>query len=219
MLILELRPLPFLQGTPGFISRAVERGNTVPLPPVVIVPEVPKVPECYANAHSSRIDKFTGEIEELLLVRQNKNQSQDDMWRHELDHDVESVFWVLLYWAMVTQPEGSRGEDIDLSSWTLLLGNFKEREVFISGLSSGGLTDNLTHSLYAPLWPLIRDLAAILVVDRHWLPESDVRKCPEYICEAFQRLILQFILSYRDEDFMTCRVGDSLRQVPSIVQP
>jgi hypothetical protein len=176
-----------------------------------IVPKVPNSPGCYANAHSDRINKFKA------LIHAD-NQSQDDMWRHELDHDVESVFWLLLYWAMVAQPEGSRGEYIDLSSWTRLLGNFEKREDFISSLGSGRLTD-LTHSLYAPLWPLIRDLAAILVVDRHWLPESDVRKCPEYICEAFQRLILQFIISHRDEDFMTRRVGDSLRQVPSILQP
>jgi hypothetical protein len=191
----------------------------LPLGLILLVPEVPKIPECYANAHSDRIDKSTGEIEELLIYpRRHKNQSQDDMWRHELDHDVESVFWLLLYWAMVEQPEGSPGEYIDSSSWALLLGDFKERETFILGLRSGSLTNNVTHSVYAPLRPLIRDLAAILVVDGHWLPESDVRKCPEYICEAFQRLILQFIISHRDEGFMTRRVGDSLRQVEGVAQ-
>jgi hypothetical protein len=176
-----------------------------------IAPEVlPNSPDCYANAHSNRINKFKALI-------QADNQSQDDMWtrRHELDHD---VFWLLLYWAMVAQPEGSRGEYIDSSSWTLLLGNFKKRETFILGLRSDTQTDNLTHSVYAPLWPLIRDLAAILMVDGHWLPESDIRKCPEYTCEAFQRLILQFIISHRDEDFMTRRVGDSLRQVEGVAQ-
>jgi hypothetical protein len=64
---------------------------------------------------------------------------------------------------------------------------------------------------------LISKLAAILVVDRHWL-ESGVRKHPGYTCEAFQRLILQFIISNRDEDFMTCRVNDSLRQVEGVAR-
>jgi hypothetical protein len=65
------------------------------------VPEVPKSPECYANAHPKRIEDFPEAIEVLVDPRKLKNQSQDDRWRHELDHDVESVFWLLLYWAMV----------------------------------------------------------------------------------------------------------------------
>jgi len=114
---------------------------------------------------------------------------------------------------MVAQPEEHPGGYINSYTWTGLLGDFKARERLVLGLGSGYLPKNLTHSLYEPLWPLIRDLAAVLVVDRHWLPESDVRKCPEYICEAFQRLISQFIVSKRDEDFMTCHVSNSLRQV------
>ena len=86
----------------------------------------------------------------------------------------------------------------------------------VSGLSSGDLPSNITHSVYKPLWPLISSLAAILVVDNHWLPKSNVRKRPEYICEAFQRLILQFIDSKRNEDFMTFPVGESLRQVQKV---
>jgi len=56
------------------------------------------------------------------------------------------------------------------------------------------------------------------VVDKHWLPESDVRKCSGYICEAFQRLILQFIVSNRNENFMTRPLGGSLRAVQVLPQ-
>ena len=181
------------------------------------VPEVPKIPECYANAHPDRREEFPKESRELIDPFKLKDQSdQSDRWRHELDHDVESVFWLLLYWAMVAQPEKSPGGYIDLSSWSSMLGDFKARERLVSVLKSGDPPDNLTHSVYEPLWPLISSLAAVLVVDRHWLPESSVRKHPGYICEAFQRLILQFIVSKNREDFMTCRVGDSLRQVKQV---
>ena len=72
------------------------------------VPKVPRSPECYANAHSKRNNDFAEENdEELVDPRKLKNQSQDDEWRHEIDHDVESVFW-LLYWAMVAQPAEGR---------------------------------------------------------------------------------------------------------------
>ena len=180
------------------------------------VPEVPKIPECYANAHPDRKKEFTQASQELVELRDQSDQS--DRWRHELDHDVESVFWLLLYWAMVTQPEKSPGGYINPSSWSSLLGDFKDRERLVSVLKSGDPPDNLTHSVYEPLWPLISSLAAVLLVDRHWLPKSSVRKRPGYICEAFQRLILDFIVSKSREDFMTCRVDDSLRRVEGVPQ-
>ncbi|KAI0290681.1 hypothetical protein BC826DRAFT_970295 [Russula brevipes] len=209
-------------GTPIFISRAVERGEPVPLNTLCVVPKVPKSPECYTSAHSSRIADFPEEIKELVVDPDElTNEPQDNNWRHELNHDVESVFWLFLYWAMVAQPEKRRGECINSGVWGLMLGDHNTRDgLVISGLlSSGDAPENLTHSVYKPLWPLIKSLAAILVVDNHYLPESDVRKRPEYVCEAFQRLILQFIISNHDKDFMTCRVDRSLRRVQGAPQP
>ena len=179
------------------------------------VPEVPTSPQCYAEAHPKRIKDIPKEMKILVDPfdpRKQTNQSPDDRWRHELDHDVESVFWLLLYWAMVAQPEGAPGEYLHAPTWTSLLGDFTDRERLVIVLRSGSMPKQLTHSVYGPLWPLIRSLADILLVDGHWIPESNVRKRPEYICEAFQRLILQFIVENRDKEFMTRRVGKSLRQ-------
>jgi hypothetical protein len=188
---------------------------------LVVVPRVPKSPECYANAHLDRIKRFPVETVRVVLDSNLKNQSQDYVWRHELDHDVESVFWLLLYWTMVVQPtEGPPEGYIEPIFWSILSQseNPQLREGFVLSLCSGRPLVNLTHSVYEPLLPLISNLAAILVVDRHWLPESDVRKTPEYICEAFQRLILQFIDSNRNEHFMTCPVGESLRQLEPVAE-
>jgi hypothetical protein len=192
----------------------------VPLNELYKVPAVPKIPECYANAHSKRNDDFSEEAAKPVDPLELKNQSQDDRWRHELDHDVESVFWLLLHWAMVARPEVRPDTDtgIDVSSWMSLLGDFKARERLVSSLRTGDMPDNLIHLVYKPLWPLISSLAAILVVDRHWIPEPNVRKDPEYTREAFQRLILRFIVSNRSEKFMTCRVSDILRQVKGVAQ-
>ena len=190
----------------------------MPLYDVTYVPGVPKSPECYANEHPERIDDFPEEVQKLLVDPHTlKNHPQDDGWRHELDHDVESVFWLLLYWAMIAQPEGRPGGHISSAIWTSLLETFEARHFLVDRLRSDN-PPNLTHSVYKPLWDLISSLAAVLVVDRHWIPESNVRKRPEYMCEAFQRLILEFIISKHDEDFMTCRVGDSLRQVQGVAE-
>ena len=164
------------------------------------------------------MNDFPEEMEELVDSRKLQNQPQDGMWRHELDHDVESVFWLLLYWAMVAQPEGCPGEYIDSGSWAWMLKDSHVRAHLVLNLSSGPPPQNLIHSVYEPMWPLISNLAALLVVDSHWIPEPNVRKRPDYMCEAFQRLILEFIDSKRSENFMTHRVADSLRQVQGVPQ-
>ena len=119
---------------------------------------------------------------------------------------------------MVTQPQGGQREDIDSNSWTGLLGDFKGRERLVRAFCSDDSPTNLTHSVYAPLWPLIQNLAQILEVDKKWVPTNDVRQRPEYICEAFQRLILQFLISNLDESFMTCPVDNFLRQVGPVAR-
>jgi hypothetical protein len=147
----------------------------------------------YGSKHPDRKKEFPENMDGFSV---SGYPSQAADWRHELDHDAESVFWLLLYWAMVVQPEGTQAEEINPGDWGRLLGDHKDRERLIADLKMPGL---VTHSFYAPLEPLIRDLAGILAVDRHWLPASDPRNNVYYINEAFQRLILKFILDHRDE--------------------
>jgi hypothetical protein len=133
-------------------------------------------------------------------------------WRHELEHDAESVLWLLLYLAMVAQPKNCPEEKINVASWDDLNGDHESRQGLIISLTSS-MRRNLTHSFYNPLRPLIKDLAAILLVDSHWLPSSDPRKDRFYIPEAFQRLILKFIIKNRGEEFMHHRVDNTFRKV------
>jgi hypothetical protein len=109
------------------------------------------------------------------------------------------------------------GECIHAASWAGLLGDSNDRHNLIRQLARGPPA-NLTHSRYKPLQPLISKLAAILVVDRHWLPASDVRNHPEYLNEAFQRSILQFILDNRKAEFMKKDIGPEFRKVAAVAQ-
>src|ERR1700756_4007409 len=84
------------QGTPVFIARAVQMGKAVPLSAFQIVPTVPNSPEPYASNHPDRINKFPPGGEELVIRASTHSNSRQ--WRHELDHDAESVFWLLLLW-------------------------------------------------------------------------------------------------------------------------
>jgi hypothetical protein len=38
----------------------------------------------------------------------------------------------------------------------------------------------------------------------------------EYLCEAFQRLIIGFILAHRDSDFMKREIDDNPRHPPEV---
>ena len=188
------------------------------MPPVfAAVPGIPDSPDSYAKAHPKRVTIFQNFPKKKIFIDPDElNQSQDGGWRHELDHDAESVFWLLLYWAMAVQPEGSPKENIKAHFWSALSDDHESRDRLLCG-ACVEMSSNLTHSFYTPLQPLIRDLAAILVIDRHWLPASDLRTDdPYYITEAFQRLILKFIIDNRGEGFMDRRNKTTFRKVEGV---
>ncbi|KAH9975772.1 hypothetical protein BGW80DRAFT_63086 [Lactifluus volemus] len=176
-------------GTRIFIARAVEQGGPVkPTRTTNYVPEVPQSPECYALAHKDRIEKFPAQTEGYTISLPTA-VGQSQVWRHNLGHDAESVFWLLVYWAVLVQPERHPKvlkTDIDPILWSSLLGNHKRRRGLISTISVEDWLTDLTHPEYQPLAELISQLAAFLVVDSYWLPVSDVRNQPEYLIEAFQ---------------------------------
>ena len=188
------------------------------------VPGIPNTPDLYAKVHPDRVKKFPSsgkklfiDTDEDLIINPKKlmNKSPDDKWRQGLEHDTESVFWLLLYWAMVVQPEKCSKEKIDAASWADLNGSHVSRQnlLFVAGQ---GMTGNLTHSVYRLLRPLINDLAANFVIDGHWLPVSDLRKDPFYIIEAFQRLILNFIIDNRGKEFMDHPIEKTFREVREV---
>jgi hypothetical protein len=189
----------------------------VPLPErSVDVPAMLDSPAEYSLKHPARTKTFSS-IEELVIPR-SANKSNDKQWRHELEHDTESVFWLLLYWCMSSQPRGHPEELVDSTAWSQLTGDVMKRIAMIGNLADNTLA-NVTHSHFKPLQTLIKSLAALLVVDWHWLDQSDKRNQPEYLAEAFQRLILAFILANRAKDFMDHPVERDLRPIQLVPKP
>jgi hypothetical protein len=200
------------QGTPVFIARAIQEGCALPLPHLgLIALPVPASPEVYSRYHPGRIKTFP--VADDLVIRKPSPDSVNRPWRHELDHDAESLLWLLLYWLVGAQPADRNKEPIVAGTWTALTGPVSQRSNFLAGLASEALLPDVAHSTYKPVLPLLRDLAAILLVDRHWLDKSETRNDPEYVPEAFQRLILQFILKNSDKKFMKEPVALQFRPV------
>jgi len=191
------------------------------VPPVfAAVPGIPNNPDLYAKAHPDRVKRFPSSEEEFIVNPKLVDDNKSHWWRHELEHDAESVFWLLLYWAMVVQPENRPKQEIDAGRWRDLNGNHESRQLLLDSLNRTlpvTMSSNLIHSFYEPLLPLIKGLAAIIINDNCWLPESDdPRKDPFYIAEAFQRLILKFIIDNRGKEFMDHPVEKTFRKVEGI---
>jgi hypothetical protein len=96
------------------------------------IPGIPESPDRYTEVHPDQVKKLPNSVEEIFInpkwVSDESQKSQPKRPRHELEHDAESVFWLLLYWAMAVQPEECAKENINLFSWASLLGNFRDRE-------------------------------------------------------------------------------------------
>jgi hypothetical protein len=204
------------QGTPVFIARAVQLRGPVPPHQVIVVPAVPAVPispEHYTTCHPDRIRTFPDQGMEVLQIPE---EAPDIQWRHELNHDTESVFWLLFYWLVSAQPENAGEQEIGHGIWTGLTGNIWDRVRLLHGTLVGA-----THSVYEPLRHLLDRLARILDVDRNWLKwikPSDPRGHPAYVNEAFQRLILQFIVEHQTDEFMHRQVSPRPRSIEHISQ-
>ena len=86
---------------------------------ITIVPKTPNSSGPYAKAHPDRVRKFPI-AERKCIDPETVDDEPHNKWRHKLEHDAESVFWLILYWAMVVQPENYPEENIDMTSWSTL---------------------------------------------------------------------------------------------------
>jgi hypothetical protein len=116
-----------------------------------IAPPVPNSPEIYARHHPDRIGKFP--FKERLLIESTSPDSINRQWRHELDHDAESVFWLLLYWVVGAQPAHREKEGISAFIWASLTETVVSRTALLRSLSEEESLEQLTHSAFRPLLP------------------------------------------------------------------
>ncbi|KAG8906000.1 hypothetical protein FRC01_008178, partial [Tulasnella sp. 417] len=202
-------------GTAVFMARAVDLGSAVNFSPW-LRPPTPKSPDPYAETYPERLERFKPEDEEEPMSRfffESSKDSDRRVWRHELDHDVESVFWLMFYWALNARPKEDQNELVSCPTWSWLIGGARWREGLIFSFSANPNRKGAVHSAFQPLTDLISKLARVLQLERHWLDNSHPLNDPEYIVEAFQRLVLQFILDNRDEVFMGIEVDRQPRDV------
>jgi hypothetical protein len=78
----------------------------------IYLPETVEAPKQYQKQHPDRVKKFpAGEPPEALPANISEG------WRPDLDHEVESAYWVLFYWLMSAPPVNLPDEEIEVFVW------------------------------------------------------------------------------------------------------
>ncbi len=129
--------------------------------------------------------------------------------RHALRHDAESVYWVLVWWAICAAPEGRASSPVRSTLWNnLTSSDCDDRPTMIK--------DSDLDPSYNALQSLLNNLASYLEHDLHWATEAPFND-PEFLHEAFQRHILNFLIENKDEDFLLLPTSGKPREPKQLI--
>ncbi|PVF91555.1 hypothetical protein CPB86DRAFT_316357 [Serendipita vermifera] len=197
-------------GTPIFMARVVRSGKV--LKGAHHFPSMPQLQaglEGYRKHLSGRLEAFPPNGEVDIRLKEEKPLKN---FRHELRYDAESVFWLLLWWAIQAKPVTSDGDGdyIKISHWNAMTD--VDDKVDLRRHYIDPFPGEVLHPVYQPLEPLLEAMALQLAGD-HGLLES--RSDPEYLHESFQRLIFDFLSEHgrKKSEFLICRKSRRLREV------
>ncbi|RXW18642.1 hypothetical protein EST38_g7205 [Candolleomyces aberdarensis] len=215
-------------GTPIFIARAVELGGPVPLGYATILKAIPGCSVVsYVNRFPERIKKFEGVTSRIFDPQKPLHPHP---WRRQLHHEAESIFWVVVYWAILAKPAKT---DVAMTPaqqnktttqlptppdpvWTpVLLPSEPSHKEFIplSTWSSlvGGWEARTTflygmyrggglHPNYKALLTLIQELASYLTTDPYWFGNYNPND-PRTDPEYIHECFQRLILEFVDDNF------------------
>ncbi|KAJ2922441.1 hypothetical protein H1R20_g14655, partial [Candolleomyces eurysporus] len=218
-------------GTLVFIARTIQKGGPLDPPSrgYVWLDSIPECPERYAHQHPDRSQKFAVVPDKKLTVSPSSAKDRTHPWRHQLHHDAESIFWVVVYWAILAKPAKS---DMAMTpaqqnktttqlpappgpAWTPVFPpSERSDEEFIPPSIWSALTENwesrdellstfrrrALHPSYQSLHPLIRELASYLTTDPYWFGKYNPDD-PRTDPEYIHECFQRLILQFVDNNF------------------
>ena len=186
------------------------------------MPAVPALQRYTSDFVGGRVKDFP---ENKTLFYYIPTDQRITSYSHKLSYDAESILWLLLYWAIQIQPKrGNKEDQIPGSLWVdLTSGDDKldPRRRFVNDYSA------VCHPDYRPLDTLLMSLFQQLsgyqeyvslpsegykVVSQDPDATVDTRKEEEYLHEAFQRTILNFIVENIEQPFMKAEISPIRRK-------
>jgi hypothetical protein len=160
---------------------------------------------------ADRVKAFPKIEPELITMIDVKDMPSDE-FQHLLYYDAESTFWLLLWWCILAQPaEGISSSVIAYTLWSAIVAEPDGRDKnFIKEFPSYCLDPS-----YSGLVTLLDDMSLHLQGDLNFSKIKE-RKEPEYMHEAFQRLILNFLVTNEGESFVDLKKDANPRCVKDI---
>jgi hypothetical protein len=162
------------------------------LPPM---PDVAK--ELQGRYPEARIETFSGIKKKHFEIP--KRTRLPHPFKHLLRYDAESVFWYLFWCCVQAQPAGKlSGDNIHSGIWSDLTSPppLDRRDSLIARFPM-----HFLHPAYSELEPLLESMSEHLQGDLFFATDGR-RKADEYLHEAFQRLILNFLSANATKPFM-----------------
>jgi hypothetical protein len=202
--------MPYPQGTPIFMARAVISGTQKKNQSFLVpMPQLDHGNEAYKAAVPDRLTAFPPnkmEVSEILYDRPL------DPFKHKLKYDAESVYWLLLWWAIHALPvdDAFPGHTkIRQGDWAVLTSGedqYDPRTYFVDSSPS-----KIVHPAYGELETLLKEMA-LQLRGYHEEGEDPSRKHDEYLHEVLQCLIFKFLFTHYDRPFMTTEKSPESRQ-------
>lgn len=167
----------------------------------------PEPHERYKTVLPDRWDRFPPTKAQIV----NYQLKDKRTWRHELRHDAESVLWLLVWWAVHAWPVTVRDWDdsryIPHGPYKSLVGDAMARGTYMCVFPKDAL-----HQHYCGLLPLLVKLTSQLSGDYHWAVDG-IFTHPDFVHEAFQRHIFEFLVNNKGASFMDLQRRNSPRPV------
>jgi hypothetical protein len=187
------------------MAKAIRRGKPHGVPgfPAIYesVPQITaQVRAAYTAAHPDRLIRFSDSTAlEFSRVGTDRNK-----FRHDLYHDAESAYWLLLRWAMLAYPVGTTPIEIPSALWMVLTASDIDIRPYCMPAAS-------LNPGYTGLEKLLEQVGGIFETDMYWATKAPY-KFPDFAHEVFQRRILNFIVENQGEKFMDLPKADKPRK-------
>ena len=221
------------QGTSIFIARSEPAGHPLATyGPLLGLPCLSAdALQVYSELLPGRLQKFPqppkNQAMYFVTIPEDINTDMEELrslpWTHELYHDGESVFWLLVWWAIHLRPcppPQTRGPPSKIGSYIFSslttidpATGTDMRDDFLSGLKK---RRSWLDPEYQALEPLFQQMATQLTGDLYWAGHggSAEMKDPEFLHEALQRIIFNFLMENHTKPFMKLQRDPShLREV------
>ena len=166
----------------------------------------------YKRIYPDRFKLFGNRVRKPTKVT---SQEPLPMFKHELRHDAESSVWVFFWWIIHAAPQGKESTRISSIVWRLISSDDPAdgyRNRLLRSLQFSDYWEDFVDPEYRQLMPLVKSMAALIKEDYHWVKEEK-HKHPEYLLDALQRIILNFVLENKEASFMDLQKSIEYRQV------